>query len=89
MSPSRKAGRIAIDGKSIRSTVRASQGPEPNWVSRVTFFHQPSPLLVAVGKLETQKSREIKRVRELLEQLKINQAVFTLEALHGQKKPSR
>lgn len=89
MSQSRKAGRIAIDGKSIRSTVRASQGPEQNFVSLVTFFHQQSHLIVAVGKLENPKNSEIKRVRELLEQLKINQAVFTLDALHCQKKPSR
>ena len=86
MSQYRKEGQIAIDGKSIKSTVRASQEPEPNFVSLVTFFHQQSHLIVTVGKLENQTGSEINQVRELLEKLKISKAVFTLDALDGQKK---
>ena len=50
MSQYRKEGRIAIDGKSIKSTVRASQELEPNFVSLVTFFQQQSHLIDATSK---------------------------------------
>lgn len=87
MSQYLKAERIAIDGKSINSTVSASQESEQNFVSLVTFFSQQSHLILKVGKLENNKGSEINKVRELLEQLEINPAVFTLDALHCQKKP--
>ena len=51
MSQYLKAERIAIDGKSINNTVSASQESEPNFVSLVTFFSQPSHLITQNGKI--------------------------------------
>ena len=89
MSQYLKGERIAIDGKSINSTVSASQESEQNLVSLVSLFSQSSHLILKVGQLENNKGSEINKVSELLEQLEINQAVFTLDALHCQKKRSK
>jgi len=55
-------------------------------VSLVSLFGQQSHLILKVGILENSKASEINTVRELLQTLKINKAVFTLDALHCQKK---
>jgi len=78
--------RIAIDGKSIKSTVTSSQETEQNFVSLVSFFSQHRQLILKVGVLENHQTSEIPVVQELLNQFEITKAVFTLDALHCQKK---
>jgi predicted transposase YbfD/YdcC len=78
--------RIAIDGKSITSTVSSSQETDQNFVSLVSFFSQPRTLIVKVGAFENHQTSEIQVVQELLSQFEITTAVFTLDALHCQKK---
>jgi hypothetical protein len=75
---------IAIDGKSINSMVTSCHDSKQNFVSLVSFFGQNSNLIWHVGKLENGKSSEI--VQDLIEQFDIKQSVFTLDALHCQKK---
>lgn len=77
---------IAIDGKSIRSTITNATNSEQSFTSLVSFFGQKSQLIRQVGVLENNKRSEIHLVQELIQKLQINQAVFTLDALHCQKK---
>lgn len=85
MSQSLLGERIAIDGKSITSTVSASQETDQNFVSLVSFFSQHRHLIVKIGAFENHQTSEISVVQELLSQFDITTAVFTLDALHCQK----
>lgn len=85
MSQYLTAERIAIDGKSITSTVSSSQEPDQNFVSLVSFFSQHRQLILKVGAFENHQTSEIAVVQELLSQFEITTAVFTLDALHCQK----
>jgi predicted transposase YbfD/YdcC len=81
-----KEENIAIDGKSINSTVSSCHDSKQNFVSLVSFFGQNSNLVWHVGKLENGKSSEITKVQDIIKKLDIKQSVFTLDALHCQKK---
>lgn len=86
MSQSRGGEAIAIDGKSITSTFQAGGEAKQRFSALVSFFGQHSGLISAVGVLENDKRSEIDVVRELIDTLGIERAVFTLDALHCQKK---
>lgn len=86
MSQDLTAERIAIDGKSITSTVSSSQETDQSFVSLVSFFSQHRQLILQVGAFENHQTSEISVVQELLNQFEITKAVFTLDALHCQKK---
>jgi predicted transposase YbfD/YdcC len=86
MSQELTGERIAIDGNSITSTVSSSQETDQNFVNLVSFFSQSRTLIVKVGAFENHQTSEIPVVQELLSQFKITTAVFTLDALHCQKK---
>jgi hypothetical protein len=86
MSQALTAERIAIDGHSIKSTVRSSQETEPNLVSLVSGFSQHRQLILKVGVLENHQTSEIQVVQELLSPVEITQTVFTWDAWHCQKK---
>ncbi len=77
---------IAIDGKSITSTVTTNDEGKQSFTSLVSFFGQQSQLIRHVGQLENDKRSEIDLVQELIGMLQIDKAVFTLDALHCQKK---
>lgn len=77
---------IAIDGKSINRTVSSGPNSKQNLVSLVSFFGQQSRLIWHVGKLENGKSSEITKGQQLLKMFKIKHCIFTLDALHCQKK---
>lgn len=81
-----KAEKIAIDGKSIRSTVTNCHNAQQNFVSLVSLFGHQSHLIWKVGLVENGKTCEIQSVQNLLQTLQISKAVFTLDALHCQKK---
>lgn len=78
--------KIAIDGKSIKSTVVSSQDSHQNFVSLVSFFGQKTHLIRQVGILENKKTNEIEVVQQLFKSFQIKKVVFTLDALHCQKK---
>jgi hypothetical protein len=77
--------RIARDGKSLKSTVSASQETEQNFVSLVSFVSQHRTLILKVGVLENHQTSEIPVVQELLNQFEITPTVFTLDAWHCPK----
>jgi predicted transposase YbfD/YdcC len=77
---------IAIDGKSIKSTVTSSQNSHQSFGSTVSFFGQQTHLVRQVGILENHKTSEIQVVQQLFENFQIKKVVLTLDALHCQKK---
>jgi predicted transposase YbfD/YdcC len=77
---------IAIDGKSIKSTVTSSQNSLQKFVSLVSFFGQQTLMVRHVGILETHKTSEIQIVQQLFENFQMKKTVLTLDALHCQKK---
>ena len=83
MSQYIKEEAIAVDGKSITSTVKEEDGKQ-SFTSLVSFFGQQSHLIYQIGVLENDKKSEIHVVQELLGVLQVNKAVFTLDALHCQ-----
>jgi predicted transposase YbfD/YdcC len=76
---------VAIDGKSIRSTVGKYQNNQQNFVSIVSAFCQDNQLVFALHKLGNKQGTEINIAREIVENLPCNNVVFTFDALHCQK----
>ena len=76
---------MAVDGKSITSTVNTQTGKQA-FTSLVSFFGQKSQLIYRIGVLENDKRSEIHVVQEILKVMLIEKSVFTLDALHCQKK---
>jgi hypothetical protein len=81
-----QAEAIAIDGKSITSTFKDGEGCRQSFTSLVSFFGQQSQWIRRVGRLENDQRSEIDLVQEMIGQLGIERSVFTLDALHCQKK---
>ena len=79
-----QAEAVAIDGKSINSTVSEAHGKHQNFASIVSFFGQNTHLVWQLGVLESQKQHEIQKVQQLLAAF-TDKATFTLDALHTQK----
>jgi hypothetical protein len=79
---------LSIDGKSLKSTVRAYDSQEQNFVMLVSAFSQQTGLVRQVVRLENGKSSEMASVQQLIEQLHIKGLLLTLDALHCQKKNS-
>lgn len=85
MSQYMKPEPTAVDGKSITSTVNTETGKQA-FTSLVSFFGQKSQLIYQIGVLENDKRSEIHVVQEILKVMQIKKAIFTLDALHCQKK---
>lgn len=76
---------IAIDGKSIRSTVSDYSSEYQNFVSLVSLFCSRREQVLGVEKFENGKSGEGKVVEDLLEMLDLKDVIFTMDALHCKK----
>ena len=86
-SPPDSAEWLAIDGKSLSSTVTNPNDSLQNFVSVVSVFAQHSGLVYDLQAFENGKAFEPRIVRQLIRRLGLKDAVFTLDALHCQKKP--
>ncbi len=75
-----------IDGKSIKGTVQDYKSEYQNFVSIVSVFAQNRGLVLGMDKLENKQASEITTVQNLIAVLDIEGAVFSLDALHCQKK---
>ena len=80
---------VAIDGKSLKNTVSDCCGQEQNFVTMVSAFSHNRGEILGVKVMENKKQSEIKVVQDLLELLDLKGVVFTMDALHCQKKLSR
>jgi hypothetical protein len=76
---------IAVDGKSIRSTVSDYSSEYQNFVSLVSLFCIKREQILQVEKLENKKSNEGEIVENLLEFLDLKGVIFTMDALHCKK----
>jgi hypothetical protein len=77
---------LAIDGKSIRSTVSDFPSEYQNFVSLVSVFCSKREQVLHSQKLENKHGNEISVVEDLLDILDLRGVVFTFDALHCQKK---
>lgn len=80
---------MALDGKALASTVTDYETSYQNFVSLVSVFSHKRGHVLRTAKLENQKRSEIPTVRELIAALDLHGVVFSLDALHCQKKPSK
>lgn len=80
---------LAMDGKALASTVSDQDSVYQNFVSLVSVFSHKRGQVLKAAKLENKTQSEIPTIRELIEALDLQGVVFTLDALHCQKKPSK
>ena len=76
---------VAIDGKSIKGTVKETQTPYQNFVSLVSVYSCNQGLVLATQQFESNQTNELKVVQTLLETLHLEGVVFSMDALHCQK----
>lgn len=81
-----KGNTFAIDGKSIGSTITSYDNSYQNFVSLISVFAVQRGIVLRTGKIENKKASEIPTVRELIVALDVKGEVFTIDALHCQKK---
>ena len=77
---------VAGDGQSLRSTVVEAHGAGQQFVSVVSLYCQRTGLTAAMQAYTDKKTGELSVLRQLLPLLQDRGVVFTLDALHGQKK---
>ena len=77
---------VAIDGKGIKATVTQPQTAYQNFVSLVSFYSSQRGIVLATQQFETKTTSELTVVQTMLEALHLEDVVFTLDALHTQKK---
>jgi len=84
--PRPRGAAIAGDGKSLRNTVSNGDNNKQNFISMVSLFSQEQGVVVATAIMENKKESEICVIQQLLSQLNLENHVFTMDALHCQKK---
>lgn len=73
---------ISLDGKEIRGTIPEE---EYKFVNLVSLFAIEKKLVYSMGKVY-EKSNEIPKVQELIENFPVHKVIFRMDALHCQKK---
>lgn len=79
---------VAADGKSIKSTLTHYSESYQNFVTTVSAFTHHSGVVLHLQVMDNKQTSEIEVVRQLIAALAGQPAVFTLDALHCQKKQS-
>ena len=77
---------MAIDGKSIKSTLTGSSSSYQNFVSMVSVYSHHHGWVVRHQVMENKHSSEVEVVQQLVKELSGNKVVITVDALHCQKK---
>lgn len=80
---------IAGDGKSLRNTVKNCDNSQQSFISMVSLISQQQGVVVGTAIMDNKKESEIGVIQQLISQLKLKNHVFTLDALHCQKKQSQ
>jgi len=76
---------ISIDGKAIGGTVTNPNSSKQKFINLVSIFNSKTKQIIALGKVNN-KNSEISLVQSLIKKLDLENVVFTLDALHCQKK---
>lgn len=79
--------RLAVDGKSIRCTVCDYSQSYQDFLSIVSVFIHQRGIVVRTQPLANKETSELTVVQELISEFSGQQVMFTLDALHCQKKP--
>lgn len=79
---------ISLDGKAVRATTSGGNTSKQNFVSVVNAFGHKSGVVYGMQPFENGKSGEATALRTLVEKLGVKEVVFTIDALHAQKKLS-
>jgi hypothetical protein len=77
---------MAIDGKSIKSTLVGGNSSYQNFVSMVSVYSHERGWVMRHKVMENHHGSEIEVVEELVKELSGSQIVITVDALHCQKK---
>jgi len=77
---------IAGDGKSLRNTVSDYDNHQQSFITMVSLFSHEQGVVVGVAIMDSKKESEIGVIQQLISQLKLEDHLFTLDALHCQKK---
>ena len=80
---------VAVDGKSIKSTVSHGSESYQNFVSTVSAFTHQTGVVLNLKLMENKKTSEIETGLQVIEALAGQPIVFTFDALHTQKKQLR
>ena len=78
-------GTVSIDGKRIRQPIETPHGEE-RLVGLVSLFASQSGVSLKLAALTEESNHEIAVVRTLLESLKLEGLIISMDALHTQKK---
>ena len=73
---------LAIDGKSIRSTIVNCQDSQQNFIIVVSMFSQTTSEVVRLGVFESKKGSEVHQVQEMVRDCALEGKVFTGDSLH-------
>lgn len=80
---------IAIDGKSLNSTVENYNNKKQNFVIMLSAYSLSNGVVLRAETWENKKGSEIKQVQELVKSCSFQNQVFTLDALHCQKETTQ
>lgn len=79
---------VAIDGKSIKASVKDYDNAYQDFVSVVSAFSIQQGVVLGLQSMHNGHSSEIVTVQTLLDVLQLKGVCFTMDALHAQKKLS-
>lgn len=77
---------MSLDGKAVTGTSIGGNSSSQNFVAVVSAFGHRSGLVFGMKAFENGKSGESEALRQLVERLGMKDKVFTMDALHTQKK---
>ncbi len=77
---------ISVDGKGIGGTVKNVQTKYLEYVSMISLFSHKRKAVISSTPISGKKECELTTFQEILDNLDIKNAIFTLDALHCQKK---
>ena len=77
---------LSIDGKAIRGTFSKSDTCKQDFISLISVFSDKRGTILSSGKISQSKESEIPKVKTMIRLLDIEGVVFTIDALHCQKK---
>lgn len=78
--------RLAIDGKGIRCTMTDYSQSYQNFISTVSVYSHQRGIVLRMQPMSNKKISEVAIVTQLISEFSAQQVMFTLDALHCQKK---
>ena len=78
--------RLAMDGKSIRCTLTEYNQSYQNLISIVSVFSHQRGIVIRMQPMSQKENSEIAVVQQLVSEFQGQRVLFTMDALHCQKK---